>query len=164
MKRMAKIAIALLISSTYIMPGLALAQPTSAEQLEKLPTLFVISTESAAVHQHGNTFTLSLNSPDVTYFSDRPYRKAGQLSISQFKNLWSTDENNFKQDHPNAFVAGLNTSVSAKDSQVIVLSNPKVAGDSMTFKIKQIGGHHSLEAGKLGRTTVFIDMYKLHFY
>ena len=161
MKKASKIIISLMFSINYIIASPALAQTASIQQPLALPTLFVISSPAAVVQKQENGFTLSLNSPDVTYFTDRPYRKAGDMSNGQFIKLWSTTatKDSFKANPPNAFVTGLNTSVTAKDSQVIVLSNPKVASDSMTFKIKQIGGHHSLETGKLGRTTVFIDFF-----
>ena len=61
--------------------------------------LFVISGTSGSLD--GDKLTLN-GVPNVIYFSDRPARKAGHLSVSEFIEMWDKGVDSFKADPPNA--------------------------------------------------------------
>ncbi len=66
--------------------------------------LFVISGTSGSLD--GDKLTLN-GVPNVIYFSDRPARKAGHLSVSEFIEMWDKGVDSFKADPPNATLSVL---------------------------------------------------------
>ena len=66
--------------------------------------LLVISGTSGSLV--GNTLTLNGVS-NVIYFSDRPNRVAGHMSIAKFTEAWSQGADSFKKDPPNATLSVL---------------------------------------------------------
>ena len=99
---------------------------------------------------------LTLNNvPLVVYFSDRPARVSGQLSIQVFAQGWNQGPDSFKTDPPNATL-----SILAEDGDkniVVELSEPqvKVKEDSISFKVRILDGE--LPAA-FGHSSLFIDM------
>ncbi len=67
--------------------------------------LFVLSATSGSLK--GDTLTLN-GVPNVLYFSDRPARKAGHMSVSKFVEMWNKQSDSFKADPPNATLSVLN--------------------------------------------------------
>ena len=124
--------------------------------------LYVISSQAAKVEKKNNAVYLELKKPAITYFSDRPVREAGAVSLNGFQGLWTKGENSFAKNSPNAYVVGLNTSVNPKDSQVVELSNLSVHNDVLIFKMEQLNYPHTIEVGDLGRVTVFVDFAYNH--
>jgi len=61
--------------------------------------LFIISGTSGSLD--GDTLTLN-GVPNVIYFSDRPARKVGHISVSEFIGMWDKGVDSFKADPPNA--------------------------------------------------------------
>jgi len=66
--------------------------------------LFVISGTSGSLD--GDTLTLN-GVPNVIYFSDRPNRIAGHMSLSEFIEMWNKGNDSFKADPPNATLSVL---------------------------------------------------------
>jgi len=94
------------------------------------------------------------NVPLVVYFSDRPARISGQLSIQVFAQGWDTGSDNFQNDPPNATL-----SILGKDGNtniVLELSEPdvKVKEGEISFKVKVLRGE--LPA-TFEHSTLFID-------
>ena len=67
--------------------------------------LYVISGTSGSLE--GDALTLN-GVPNVVYFSDRPNRIAGHLSLSNFVEMWDKGVDSFKADPPNATLSLLN--------------------------------------------------------
>jgi len=92
--------------------------------------------------------------PLVVYFSDRPARISGQLSIEAFAQGWDKGSDNFKADPPNATLSILDKD--ANNNVVVELSEPvvKVKEGSISFKVRVLDGDlpESLE-----HSTLFID-------
>jgi len=79
-----------------LVPGLVFAE--HAIDYSKEPGyLFVISGSSGSLE--GDTLTLKgvLN---VVYFSDRPARKAGHISVTKFIDIWQNNPESLKSDPP----------------------------------------------------------------
>ena len=113
--------------------------------------LFTMSAKSGTFED--GTLTLK-DVPMVVYFSDRPARKAGMLSIQVFAQGWDQGPDSFKSDPPNGTL-----SVLGKDSDtniVLVLSDPdvKVKEGTISFKVKILQGEIP---AAFDHATLFID-------
>ena len=92
--------------------------------------LFVISGTSGSLK--GDTLTLN-GVPNVIYFSDRPNRIAGHLSLLEFIEMWDKGVDSFKADPPNATLSVL-TKDGAKNVVVELMSVEQKRG-SVVFKV-----------------------------
>jgi len=114
--------------------------------------LFVISGTSSSLD--GDTLTLN-GVPNVIYFSDRPDRVAGHLSLEKFVEMWNKGVNSFKADPPNATLSVLKKD-GAKDV-VVELMSVKQKSDSVIFKVAVLRAVSTLP-GSFKTTSLFIDM------
>jgi len=111
--------------------------------------LFVISGTSGSLD--GDTLTLN-GVPNVIYFSDRPARKAGHLSLEKFVAMWDKGDDSFKADPPTATLSVLKKD-GAKNTVVELMSVEQKSG-SVVFKISVLEG---LIAESFKTLTLFID-------
>jgi len=111
--------------------------------------LFVLSPESGTYAD--GKLTLN-NVPLVVYFSDRPNRIAGHISLEKFVEMWGKGENNFKDDPPNATLSILDEH--GTKNAVVEISNPVQMKETVTFTADILQGSipASFPAG-----TLFID-------
>ena len=111
--------------------------------------LFVLSATSGSLK--GDTLTLN-GVPNVIYFSDRPARKAGHLSLEKFVEMWDKGDDSFKADPPNATL-----SVLKKDGAknvVVELTSVEQKHGSVVFKVAVLKG---MSPESLSTSTLFID-------
>ena len=81
----------------------------------------------------GKTMTLTGVGPTI-FFSDRPYRVAGQVQTAHFIGHWDSGSDNFEEDPPNATL-----SVFGKDgidSVVVELTGPNLKGHTLSYKVR----------------------------
>ena len=92
--------------------------------------------------------------PLVVYFSDRPARLSGMLSIEVFAQGWDTGSSSFRNDPPNATLSILGKDGS--NNVVVELSDPdvKVKEGSISFKVKVLKGELPKS---FDHSTLFID-------
>ena len=113
--------------------------------------LFVISGTSGSLD--GDKLTLN-SVPNVVYFTDRPHRVAGHLSLEKFVESWNKGVNSFKADPPNAVLSIFGENESK--NTVVELMNPEVKAGSISFNVKVLQG----EVPKsVGPTSLFVDLY-----
>ncbi len=117
-----------------LIPGLVFAEHV-IDDSKNTGYLFVISGTSGSLK--GDTLTLN-GVPNVLYFSDRPARKAGHLSVSEFIEMWDKGVDSFKADPPNATLAVLKED-GAKDV-VVELISVVHKSDSVIFKVAVLEG------------------------
>ncbi len=86
-----------------LVPGLVFAEHVIDDSKEPR-YLFVLSATSGSLK--GDTLTLN-GVPNVIYFSDRPLRKAGHMSLSNFIEMWNKGSDSYKADPPNATLSVL---------------------------------------------------------
>jgi len=132
-----------------LLPGLVFAEHVIDDSKEP-SYLFVISGTSGSLD--GDTLTLN-GVPNVLYFSDRPARKAGHMSLSNFVELWNKGRDSFKADPPNATLSVL-TKDGAKNIVVELMSVEQKSG-SVIFKVAVLEGM-SPESFKM--SSLFIDV------
>ncbi len=97
--------------------------------------LFVLSATSGSLK--GDTLTLN-GVPNVIYFSDRPARNVGHMSLSNFVEMWDKGVDNFTADPPNATL-----SVLKKDGDinaVVELKSVEQKSGSVVFKVAVLEG------------------------
>ncbi len=97
---------------------------------------------------------LTLNEvPMVMYFSDRPWRIAGQMGVEKFINGWEKNYSDLETDPPNAILSILNEN-GTTTNVVIELLTPEFLDGAVHFYIKILDG---VMPAKLGSTSLFID-------
>ena len=90
------------------------------------------------------------------YFSDRPARIAGHLTMPAFLDEWTAGEgpDNFASDPPNATLSVYAPGQNANTLTVIEISHPVVDGKDLVYRYKLVEGTMP-KAG--GATALFID-------
>lgn len=89
----------------------------------------------------------------VVYFSDRPQRKAGHISLQQFVDNWDKGEMSFASVSPNAALSYVKDDRHV--NKIIELSSPVIDGDNITFTAKYSG--RPKENVSFGHVSLFID-------
>ncbi len=111
--------------------------------------LFTLASKSGTFE--GDTLTLK-GIPLVVYFSDRPVRVAGHITLEKFAGMWNKGVNSFKADPPNAELAIYDKK---RDKHaVLIISRPEVKGDTISFKVRLIG---ESVPKSFGHSTLFVD-------
>ena len=83
-----------------------------------------------------STLTLTGVSEKTGWFTDRPYRKAGQISTEDFLSLWSDGSNSFAADPPEAdFTCEDGAGVL---NLVVELSDPSLNGKDLSYSVKEV--------------------------
>jgi len=129
-------------------PGLVFAEHVIDDSKEPR-YMFVLSGTSGSLK--GDTLTLN-GVPNVIYFSDRPVRAAGHLSLEKFVESWNKGSDSFKADPPNATLSVLKKE-GARNVVVELISLEQKPG-SVVFKVAVLEGM-SPESFKM--SSLFID-------
>ncbi|WP_442895264.1 hypothetical protein [Bradyrhizobium sp. AZCC 2230] len=130
--------------------------PSTPAKPEVIPSLIVLNSRGATLQ--GDVLTLTGVSPNSIIFADRPVRAAGHELTANLIADWgaSTPGNDsFVKDPPNATVSVLGKDGSVKDA-VVVLKNPKLDGDKLTFNVQTLEG--DLNGGD-GPASIFVDIF-----
>jgi hypothetical protein len=159
----------LAVAAALCGPGSAIAQtastassmktigtPTAAAKSEVVPSLIVLNSRGATLQ--GDALTLTGVTPNSILFADRPVRAAGHVLTANLIADWgaSTPGNDsFVKDPPNATVSVFGKDGTVKDA-VVVLKNPKIEGDKLTFNVQTLEG--DLIGGD-GPASIFIDIF-----
>lgn len=131
-----------------LVPGLVLAE-NIIDDSKQPQYLFTLASNSGTFE--GDTITLK-GVPLVVYFSDRPYRISGHISLEKFVGMWDKGVDNFKNDPPNAELAIYNKK--GDKHAVLIISRPKVKVDTISFKVQLIS--ESIPKS-FGHSTLFVD-------
>jgi hypothetical protein len=130
-------------------PGMAFAQtapapsmktigtPAAAAKPEIVPSLFVLNARGATLQ--GDTLTMTGVMPQSIIFADRPVRSAGHQLTADVIAEWGSGDDSFTKNPPNATVSVFSKDGSVKDA-VVVLKNPKLEGDKLTFNVQTLEG------------------------
>ena len=129
---------------------------TANTKTEIVPSLIVMNSRGASLD--GTTLTLTGISPNSIMFADRPVRSAGHALTAHLLEEWTVQSGGFASDPPNATVSVLKHDGSSVADAVVVLKNPKLDGDKLTFNVEVLEGSI---AGADGPASVFIDIIGL---
>jgi hypothetical protein len=111
--------------------------------------LFTLACKSGTFER--DTLTLK-GIPLVVYFSDRPVRVAGHITLEKFAGMWDKGVNSFKADPPNAELAIYDKK--GDKHTILIISRPEIKKDTISFKVRLISG--SIPKS-LGHSTLFVD-------
>jgi hypothetical protein len=106
------------------------------------------------VRSDGTTMTLLGLTPNTIYFSDRPQRIVGHITTKRFIEWWSDGDDSFAADPPNAVLAWGEPGEEAPEEAVVVISDPVVSDDGLSYQIKALQGSPPADAGPC---VLFID-------
>jgi hypothetical protein len=101
-----------------------------------------------------DTITLQGAGSATLFFADRPDRVERHVSTHKFVNEWGKGENSFAEDPPNAVITFLESDDSTPDDATVVLRNPQIAGDTLTYNVEVLEGTLPASAGSC---SLFID-------
>lgn len=153
------------VAALLCVPGLALAQnaPTassiksigtpSSAKAEVVPSLIVLNSKGATLRE--GKLVLSGVSQNSIVFADRPVRAAGHDLTAHIIEDWGKGSDNFAKDPPNATVSGFTKDGTGVKDAVVVLKNPKLEGDQLTFDVDVLEGDLK---GADGAASIFIDI------
>ena len=154
------LASALLTITNWGFPIISSAQnaPTNPEtaSAQKVQLMFVQTSEDLKVNSEDKTLRLVNVNPQTLYFSDRPKRVAGNLTMPAYFDEWTAKagSDNFKNDPPNATLSVYEGSNKENTLAVIEISNPVMEGKDLIYKYKMIEGEMPKSGGA---TALFID-------
>ena len=129
------------------------------QQLEDMEALFVQTaasmTSDPGRHKHGKvTITLHGLSPSTLYFADRPQREVGHMLSRDFVANWAAGDNGFADNPPNAVLSFAEQGDSLPEDAVVVLQDPHLDGDALSYSIKLLDG---IVPPTTGPCALFID-------
>lgn len=117
--------------------------------------LFTLAANSGSFE--GDILTLK-DVPLVVYFTDRPVRQSGHISLEKFIGMWDKGADNFEEVPP---TAQLSVYVEDRDKHdVLIISSPKVKGDTISFNVKELEEGDSIPKS-FGHSTLFIDNFRV---
>lgn len=127
---------------------------TASAAESKVQLMFVQSAESLKADD--KTLRLVNVAPQTIYFSDRPVRVAGHITMPAYLEEWTAaaGPNNFSKDPPNATLSVYQPGESANTLTVVEISKPVVEGKDLVYSYKVIEGKVPTAGGV---TSLFID-------
>ena len=123
----------------------------SGKAVKKVDFLFV-QTAKGFSHENGRITLRDVN-PLTISFSDRPDRIAGHMPTSKFVPMWSQGADSFLSNPPNATLSVFRGD--AVSSTVVVLRNPRLVGEDLSYEVKVLEGTLPAQSGPC---SLFIDI------
>lgn len=120
----------------------------------RIDALFVQS--SSGFSSDDDEITLRGLAEATVYFSDRPRREAGHLPSERFLELWNDDTTNFVAEPPHAVLSFLEEPAEALADVVVVLHEPQLVGDRLTYRVEVLNGTLPPTGGPC---SLFIDTF-----
>lgn len=120
----------------------------------KVQVMFVQSAESFKAD--GKTLRLVNVSPQSVWFTDRPVRQAGHLTMPNYMKEWTAaaGADNFSKDPPNATLSVYEAGKVENTLTVVEIFDPVVQGKDLMYRYKLIEGKVPASGGAVA---LFID-------
>src|SRR5439155_13759705 len=121
---------------------------------QKVQLMFVQTAED--LKADGQTLRLVNVAQQTLYFSDRPVRVAGHLTMPAYMDEWKAGEgpDNFSSDPPNATLSVYESGRHENTLAVVKISHPVIDGKDLVYNYKLIEGTMPKSGGA---TALFID-------
>ena len=147
----------LFAAAPTLVTSLALAKSALAqaaqEPAKQADFLFVQTAKGMTFDKSTGKLTLDGVSPVTVMFSDRPERIAANMNTAAFVPFWSKGKDSFLSDPPNADLSI--TEGETLRQIVVVLQDPVLQGDNLTYTVKVLEGEMPATASDV---SVFIDI------
>jgi hypothetical protein len=152
MKRSAR-SLTWTLAATACVLGLSSGLTARADDAD-IELLFVQTSEGLEVDAEAGTFRLVDFSPHTLYFSDRPNRLAGHITMDDYLKEWTEAPDDFDDDPPNATLSVYEPGRSESSLVVVEILNPVVDGEDLVYDYRLIDG--AMPVGG-GMAALFID-------
>ena len=128
-------------------------EPKKLDQ-NKIQLMFVQTADDFKAD--GKTLRLINVAQQTLYFSDRPVRVAGHLTMPAYMDEWKAGEgpDNFSSDPPNATLSVYEAGRHDNTIAVVEISHPAMEGKDLVYQYKLINGTMPNNGGA---TALFID-------
>jgi hypothetical protein len=148
------ILIALAAAFTLSLLPMGRAEEKKKTDETKVQLMFVQTADD--LKADGDTLRLVNVGQQTLYFSDRPVRVAGHLTMPAYMDEWKAGEgpDNFSSDPPNATLSVYESGNHENTLAVVEISHPVIDGKDLIYHYKMISGKMP-KAG--GATALFID-------
>ena len=145
-------AAALAAAATPLTALLSLARAAD----EKVQLMFVQSAESLKADD--KTLRLVNVSPQTIWFTDRPVRKAGHVTMTNYMKEWTAaaGKDNFSKDPPNATLSVYEPGQADNTLTVVEIFDPVVQGKDLVYRYKLIEGKVPASGGAVALFIVWI--------
>jgi hypothetical protein len=130
------------------------AVPTASPEAPSF--MFVQSAEALKVDPAKGTFRMINVNQQTVYFSDRPYRIAGHITMSDYLKEWTAalGPDNLGAVPPNATLSAYEAGQAENSIVIVKISQPVVDGKDLVYAYKLIDGKMPAAGGA---TALFID-------
>lgn len=143
MKKMFSVYLMLILATTAVMAEHVISSKKNPE------FLYVLSARSGSLE--GETLRLT-DTPMVVYFSDRPARIVGHMSLEDFFYSYNKGSNSFKADPPNGILSIYTPK--GNDNIVVEIKNLEIKGNVLICNVRILEGN-ALSSFK--NASLFID-------
>jgi hypothetical protein len=126
--------------------------PGTSSQPDTIEAMFVQLASGLTSEDHH--LTLHGVGPATLFFADRPDRVVGHVNSRKFVSQWGEGENSFAEDPPNAVISFLEAGDHIPEEATVVLRDPELSGDSLTYNVEVLEGSLPTQAGPC---SLFID-------
>lgn len=135
-------------------PGISFPKDSPSEQ--KVQLMFVQTAEDIKVDAAAKKLRLVKVNQQTLYFSDRPQRLAGHLTMPAYLDEWKAGagSDNFANDPPNATLSVYEGGRNENTLTVVEISNPAIEGQDLVYSYKLIDGTMPKSSGA---AALFID-------
>src|SRR6266516_835450 len=148
------ILIAVAGAFTFSVLHMSRAEEKKKTDEPKIQLMFVQTAED--LKTDSNTLRLVNVAQQTLYFSDRPVRVAGHLTMPAYLDEWKAGEgpDNFSSDPPNATLSVYESGRHENTLAVVKISHPVIDGKDLVYNYKLIEGTMPKTGGA---TALFID-------
>ena len=144
------------LTGALIMSVLSVGRAEEKKKADEAKVQLMFVQTADDLKADGNTLPLVNVGQQALYFSDRPVRIAGHLTMPAYLDEWKAGEgpDNFSSDPPNATISVYESGNHENTLAVVKISHPVVDGKDLVYSYKLIEGAMP-KAG--GATALFID-------
>ena len=152
-----------LIQMMVVFCALLFSSLVYANGENRISLLYVLHSNNGQLQELADhTFELQVHplKGKVLYFSDRPDRLTGTLSVEKFVKLWTQKgQNSFGVDNPNAAVVAIDDNGKDYSQDLVVLEQPTYdsASNTLRFPITKFNPQEKMATFKNSAVSVFID-------
>jgi hypothetical protein len=143
----------LLAASAAAIAASSLKSGPSLAASDMADFLFVQTADSMTYDKATSKLTLVDVATSTLFFADRPERVAGNMKTAAFVPFWSTGEDSFLSDPPNADLSILEGNQLRQ--VVAVLKDPQLTGNDLSYTVEIISGEMPEKGADV---SVFIDI------
>ena len=152
-----RITVCALLAAAAVLAGCAGSQaPGTSAGGSQAQLMFIQTAEDLRVDAARSTLRLVRVNSQTLYFSDRPQRIAGNLTMADYLKTWKDGRDNFGADPPNATLSVYEPGRADQTLVVVTIMKPVVDGADLLYTYKIVQGTMPANGGA---TSLFIDWY-----